>query len=202
MKYQELIIYDYLHKMFEYALNNDVLIYLDYGDIVDNDDGYYDTKRDFKKATEICNNGHVNFKDFNVKKEPKHYSTFPVNYINDTFDVDATELRFEIKQFDIINDRDDNIDYCCNCKEPNIPGLSFNGLVHNSGLNGEEPVFFEGGIKASYYMSRCKCDGDNKDTECKTYDDFPFYEFICYSENLEYSLTKHYSLINLFYYEK
>lgn len=188
-KYYNILINNYVYKLFKYIKDTKQLFYLK-----------YEKEKDFDNIINYYNSDNMpNLGNFQRNKEFINFKEFPVNEYNNTYDVDEENIGFSITKVDNIMDIDCNMGGCGQCNMQYGKGIWFEGYAYNTGLQ-EGAVKYEGYIK-TYDLFRCNCSKsiNTKEKECNEYDDVPCVVIDCSIPGMNLTLLRHCILFNIYF---
>ncbi len=196
-KYYNIVINNYIYKIFEHIKKNSLLFYLK-----------YDNTNDFINTIKYYNGTKINIEDFKHNKKFIKYNKFPKNTSNNTYDVSEDNVGLSITKLDNIIDNNCNIGGCGQCHKQYGKGLWFEGYAYNTGpLRNDKkkhaPYKYEGYIKVNDFHY-CDCDRNRNNIstiECNNYDNIPSIIIDCSIPNKNICLLRHCILFNIYYSE-
>ena len=178
-KYYSIICEDYIKKIFEFIKNKNFAFYVEYD------------KNAFDIIYKYYNSETIDINDFEKKKSFKHYSLFPLYDKNkNVHDVDDSNFGFTILDYDDSK----QLSGCNKCGMQYGGNIWFKGMAHNTGLDNDNPIPYEGYIK-TYYFFRCNCEEDKDqdeiiyqkpDDDNEYFDSIPWLEIRCYPTESKY----------------
>ncbi len=183
--YHDILVNKYIKALFEHIKNKGYVFYLDRN----NDQVYEKTVEYYKTGKPIdVTQFHVSGHKF------RHFSEFPINPENDTYDVDPINIPLTIT--DVSEETEEG--ECGQCHKAYGGGFWFTGNAYNVGFE----TSYEGRIN-TYYLNKCMCSLKTLDwpdeIECTRYDDLPFVVIDCSIPDQNLKLYRQCILFNINY---